>query len=97
MDLYMVKAVARHILVKSDIECMALKRQIKDGEDFAEVAKGFSDCHSAKNGGSLGAFRPGMMVKEFDEVCFTAPVGEVLGPVKTPFGYHLIEVIERQD
>lgn len=64
---------------------------------FADAASEFSTCPSAKKGGSLGAFGPGKMVKEFDKVCFdeTIPVGTVVGPVKTIFGHHLIQVEDR--
>lgn len=64
---------------------------------FAEAAKEFSTCPSAKNGGSLGSFGPKKMVPQFDKVCFDedVPVGSVVGPVKTVFGYHLILVEDR--
>jgi len=93
----MPRAVARHILVETETECNALKQQILDGEDFAEVARVHSKCPSGASGGDLGSFRPGMMVKEFDDVCFTQEVGVIHGPVKTGFGYHLIEITERED
>ncbi|MEK8022557.1 MAG: peptidylprolyl isomerase [Candidatus Hydrogenedentota bacterium] len=91
----MSQASARHILVKTESECVKLKKEIEAGADFAEVAKKNSDCPSGRDGGDLGSFRPGSMVKEFDEVVFSGPVGKVLGPVKTQFGFHLIEVTER--
>lgn len=93
----MSKASARHILVESLVLCEKLKREIADGADFAEKAREFSNCPSGKQGGALGEFGRGAMVKEFDEVVFSAPVGEVQGPVKTQFGYHLLEVTSRQD
>ena len=65
------------------------------GADFADVAKTKSSCPSGAQGGDLGSFGPGMMVKEFDEVVFSAPLNEVQGPVKTQFGYHLLEVTSR--
>ena len=52
---------------------------------------------AVRSGGDLGSFGPGQMVKEFDTVVFSAPVGVVQGPVKTQFGYHLLEVTSRQD
>lgn len=91
----MAKASARHILVASEDACNDLKREIEGGSDFAAVAMEHSTCPSGKQGGDLGEFTPGMMVKEFDEVVFSAPLGEVQGPVKTQFGYHLIEITER--
>lgn len=93
----MSKATARHILVSTETECEALKSQIEGGIEFADLAKEHSQCPSGRSGGDLGEFGPGMMVKEFDEVVFSAPVGEVQGPVKTQFGYHLLEVTRRSD
>ena len=93
----MAKASARHILVKTEDECNDLKNQIADGASFGEIAEQHSLCPSGKQGGELGEFGPGQMVQEFDTVVFSAPVGEVQGPVKTQFGYHLLEVTERTD
>ncbi len=93
----MAKASARHILVKSEEQCDDLKAQIAKGADFADLAKQHSDCPSGRDGGGLGEFGPGMMVPEFDQVVFSAPIGEVQGPVKTQFGYHLLEVTERSE
>ena len=93
----MAQAAARHILVETEAQCSDLKQQIANGTDFAELAKQHSKCPSGQQGGALGTFSPGQMVKEFDEVVFSAPVGEVQGPVKTQFGYHLVEVTMRND
>ncbi|WP_425502573.1 peptidylprolyl isomerase [Pseudomonas izuensis] len=93
----MAKATARHILVASEAKCNELKAQIEAGADFAEVAKANSTCPSSRQGGDLGSFGPGQMVKEFDTVVFSAPINVVQGPVKTQFGYHLLEVTSRQD
>jgi peptidyl-prolyl cis-trans isomerase C len=93
----MRKASARHILVNTEEACAALKQDIEAGADFAQVARQHSECPSSRHGGELGEFGPGQMVKEFDEVVFSAPVGEVQGPVKTQFGYHLVEVTHRTD
>ena len=91
----MAQAAARHILVSTEAQCNALKQQIADGASFAELAKQHSSCPSGRDGGALGTFSPGQMVKEFDQVVFSAPVGVVQGPVKTQFGYHLVEVTHR--
>jgi peptidyl-prolyl cis-trans isomerase C len=96
-ELVMAKASARHILVKTEEECNSLKAEIDNGSEFSELAAEHSLCPSGKSGGDLGEFGPGQMVKEFDEVVFSAPVGEVQGPVKTQFGYHLLEVTARSD
>lgn len=93
----MAKASARHILVSSEEKCLDLKQQLADGAEFAVLAALHSSCPSGRQGGELGEFGPGMMVKEFDQVVFSAPVGEVQGPVKTQFGYHLLEVTSRTD
>jgi len=91
----MATASARHILVATEAECLQLKADIEAGADFAEVALKNSSCPSRMQGGDLGAFGPGQMVKEFDEAVFSGEVGKVLGPVKTQFGYHLLEVTRR--
>ncbi len=91
----MPRASARHILVSSQAECESLKKKIEAGASFADMAKQHSQCPSGKSGGNLGEFGPGQMVPEFDKVVFTGEVGKVLGPVKTQFGYHLIEVTKR--
>jgi len=91
----MSKARARHILVPDEATCNSLKAEIEGGADFAELARKHSQCPSGQQGGDLGEFGPGQMVKEFDEVVFNKEVGKVHGPVKTQFGYHLVEVTER--
>ncbi len=93
----MAKAQARHILVDTEEKCNDLKQQIVDGADFADVARDNSSCPSGKSGGDLGEFGPGQMVKEFDEVVFNNEIGVVHGPVKTQFGYHLLEITSRTD
>lgn len=93
----MATATARHILVDSEEICLELKKEIEEGADFADVAKENSSCPSGKSGGDLGEFGPGMMVPEFDDVVFSAPVNTVQGPVQTQFGYHLLEVTSRTD
>ena len=93
----MPKAAARHILVDNETTCNELKAKIEAGEDFAKLAQDHSKCPSGRSGGDLGSFGPGQMVAEFDKVVFSAPVNEVQGPVKTQFGYHLLEVTQRQD
>ncbi|MDQ7073171.1 MAG: peptidylprolyl isomerase [Gammaproteobacteria bacterium] len=93
----MAKATARHILVDREEVCLELKKEIEEGADFAKVAKENSSCPSSASGGDLGEFGPGMMVPEFDAVVFSAPINTVQGPVKTQFGYHLLEVTSRED
>ena len=93
----MAKASARHILVTTEAECLKLKAEIEAGRDFAAAAKAHSKCPSGKRGGDLGEFFRGQMVPEFDQVVFTGELNKVLGPVKTQFGYHLIQVTKRLD
>lgn len=88
-------ATARHILVETEARCLQLKTEIEAGADFAEVAKNNSSCPSRLRGGDLGSFRPGEMVAEFDQAVFSGELNKVIGPVKTQFGYHLIEVTNR--
>ena len=93
----MASASARHILVKTEEKCNELKIKIEGGTAFEELAAEHSQCPSGQSGGDLGTFSPGQMVKEFDEVVFSADIGKVQGPVQTQFGYHLIEVTARTD
>lgn len=92
----MTRASARHILVPTEAKCLELKTQIDAGSSFEELAKKHSTCPSGKRGGGLGEFGPGQMVKEFDQVVFKGELGKVHGPVKTQFGYHLIEITGRK-
>ncbi|MAD45359.1 MAG: peptidylprolyl isomerase [Oceanospirillaceae bacterium] len=91
----MPRACARHILVKTREQADKLKRQLDEGADFGKLAQKHSQCPSKKNGGSLGEFNQGEMVKAFDDVVFKGPLLSVQGPVKTRFGWHLIETIYR--
>ena len=93
----MTRAAARHILVDDESFCEELKLKIEGGTDFADVAREHSTCPSGQRGGDLGTFGRGQMVQEFDSVVFSAPLNEVQGPVRTQFGYHLIEVTSRDD
>ena len=86
-------AEASHILVKTKEEAEAIKKELDGGADFAKLAKEKSlDTGSAQNGGSLGQFSPGQMVKEFDEKVFSMKPGEISDPVKTQFGFHIIKL-----
>ena len=95
------EATASHILVKDPSLAQSLLERLQDGpqdnlEDrFAREAGNYSECPSKSKGGSLGTFKPGQMVKEFNEAVFNGPVGQIQGPVKTQFGYHLILVTDR--
>lgn len=92
----MPTARARHILVPTEAKALELKQQIESGADFGDLAKKHSSCPSGRSGGSLGDFSKGAMVPEFDKVVFgDLPVGAVSAPVKTQFGFHLIQVEKR--
>ena len=82
---------AKHILVPTLNEAMDLHTKITNGEDFSTLAKSFSKCPSGQNGGDLGMFRPGHMVKPFEDATFKLAVGGLSTPVQTQFGYHLIQ------
>ncbi len=90
-----MQASARHILVSTEEACLDLKQQIEGGADFADLAKQHSSCPSGQRGGDLGTFGQGQMVPEFDKVVFNDEIGVVHGPVKTQFGFHLLEVTKR--
>lgn len=85
---------ASHILVKEEAQCNELKEKIANGASFEDIARDNSTCPSGKKGGDLGYFGRGQMVKEFETAAFEAGTNEVVGPVKTQFGYHLIKVTE---
>jgi len=82
---------ASHILVADLNTAVTLKQKIAEGSDFGQLASQHSSCPSGRNGGDLGMFGRGMMVKPFEDVAFGTEVGQVSGPVQTQFGYHLIK------
>ena len=87
-----INVCASHILVPEEVQAEHLKLEIKNYEDFQHFAKIYSQCPSGQKGGYLGCFGRGQMVKEFEKAAWKANIGEVVGPVKTQFGYHLIWV-----
>jgi foldase protein PrsA len=88
---------ARHILVPDLATANKVEAQLKAGKNFADLAKQYStDPGSKDKGGDLGWFRRGQMVPAFDKVAFTLPVGAISQPVKSPFGYHIIQVEGKQ-
>ena len=93
----MVKEVrAAHILVAKEDQAKELLQMIKNGTSFADLAKRQSMCPSGRKGGDLGWFGKGMMVKEFEDAAFDHAKGQVVGPVKTQFGWHLIQVLDQR-
>ncbi len=89
----MSQITAQHILVDHEYEITDLLKKLEEGKSFEELAKDYSNCPSGKEGGSLGSFGKGMMVKPFEQAAFALKVGEVSGVVKTQFGFHLIKRI----
>jgi peptidyl-prolyl cis-trans isomerase C len=93
----MANAHARHIMVATEEACLELKAKIEAGEDFAACATKNSKCPTGRRGGNLGIVKPGQLVTEVDEVVFNGEIRTVHGPVKSQFGYHLIQVLSRTD
>ena len=89
------QVTASHILVRTEQESQEVLAELKQGKDFAEVAKARSIDGSAAKGGALGTFSRGRTVAEFEEAAFALQVGEISPPVRTQFGYHVIKVTER--
>ena len=88
---------AKHILVSTEQQAMDLKAKIDKNEiSFEDAAKQYSSCPSGKQGGDLGYFPRGMMVKPFEEAAFSAEVNKVTNPVQTQFGWHLIKVTDKK-
>jgi len=99
---------ARHILIQFDqnddektkVEKKAkieeIRKKIINGANFAEMAKQYSDCPSSQNGGNLGKFPRGQMVQAFEDAAFSQPVNEIGKVIESPFGYHIIQVLEHQ-
>lgn len=88
---------ASHILVEAETQAEDILKKIKDGMSFEDAAKEYSTCPSKDRGGDLGEFARGSMVPEFEEVAFASEPGLVGKPVKTQFGYHIIEVVEKNE
>ncbi|MCD6269742.1 MAG: peptidylprolyl isomerase [Deltaproteobacteria bacterium] len=85
---------ARHILVENEATAKKIAAKLKDGADFVALAKESSSCPSSAKGGDLGFFTHDRMVKEFADVAFKLKKGETSDPVKTKFGYHIIQVVD---
>lgn len=85
------KVKASHILVDKMSQAQQIMKDLDAGADFGALAKKHSTCPSGKKGGDLGFFARGQMVKEFETAVFSMKVGDVTGPVKTQFGYHVIK------
>ena len=88
---------ARHILVETEEEALAALERINNGEEWADVAAEVSTDSTASSGGDLGWFTEGTMVTEFNDAAFAQEVGTISDPVKTDFGYHLIQIIAHEE
>ena len=86
---------ANHILVPTESDAINIRSRIKTFDDFKYYARIYSTCPSGRNGGDLGCFNRGQMVKSFEDAAFFGEVGEVSEPVKTQFGYHLLWVTRK--
>jgi peptidyl-prolyl cis-trans isomerase C len=91
----MPNAHVRHIMVATEEECLELKSRTEGGEDFAACATKYSKCPTGRRGGNLGVVKPGQLVGEVNEAVFNGEVRKILGPVKSQFGYHLVQVLGR--
>lgn len=92
-----VKVQARHILVKEEAQAQEIKNKLIEGADFAELAKAHSlDPGTAETGGELEYFPRGIMDPAFEEACFSLSVGEISDPIRSAYGYHIIEVEDQK-
>lgn len=83
-------------MVKTRAEAQTLHQQLMMGANFAQLARQKSQCPSGRNGGDLDYFERGQMVPPFEKAAFNLPVGQISQPVQTDFGWHLIQVTDRQ-
>lgn len=93
----MTQVKASHLLVRTKDEAKKLKEEILTGKPFEDVAAEVSLCPSGANGGDLGFFGKGQMVKEFEDAAFSMEIGEVSDPIQTQFGWHLIKLTDKRD
>ena len=87
---------ASHILIEGKTEAQKVLERVKGGANFEDMARKHSKCPSGKNGGDLGFFGKGQMVKQFEETAFKMGKGEVSGLVETQFGFHIIKVMDKR-
>ncbi len=93
----MTQVKASHLLVKTEDEAKKLREEILAGKPFEDAAAEVSLCPSGANGGDLGYFGKGQMVKEFEDAAFSMEIGEISNPIKTQFGWHLIKLTDKKD
>jgi peptidyl-prolyl cis-trans isomerase C len=85
-----MKLGAKHILVEHEYEAKDILKKMSNGEKFEDLAKDFSTCSSANEGGDLGEFSKGMMVKPFEKALLNLEIGSISAVERTQFGYHII-------
>ena len=101
-EMYQAGMIVRFIKAGDDtknkvlVEINKIRDKLNEGEDFAELAQEFSDGPSATNGGNLGFFGKGMMVKSFEDAAFALMPGEISEVIETQFGYHIIKVLDKK-
>ncbi len=88
---------ARHILVESEEEAKKVRQELTDGGDFTELAAKYSKDRGGQDGGDLGYFTRGQMVKPFEDAAFTLESGALSEPVQSDFGWHIIKVEDKRD
>ena len=93
----MAEVRASHLLVKTEEEAKQLREEILNGKKFEDVATEVSLCPSGANGGDLGFFGKGVMVKEFEDAAFSMNVGDLSQPIQTQFGWHLLYLTDKKD
>ncbi|EJS68152.1 foldase prsA 3 [Bacillus cereus BAG2X1-1] len=97
-DNYKPEIKVSHILVKDEKTAKEVKEKVNNGEDFAALAKQYSeDTGSKEQGGEIAGFAPGQTVKEFEEAAYKLDAGQVSEPVKTSYGYHIIKVTDKKE
>lgn len=97
-DYYKPKLKASHILVKDEKTATDIKNKLNNGEDFATLAKQYSeDPGSKEKGGELPEFGPGEMDPEFEKAAYKLEVGQISNPIHSSFGYHIIKLTEKKE
>ncbi|MDH4424151.1 MULTISPECIES: peptidylprolyl isomerase PrsA [Bacillus] len=97
-DNYKPEMKVSHILVKDEKTAKEVKEKINNGEDFAALAKQYSeDTGSKEQGGEIPGFAPGQTVKEFEEAAYKLDAGQVSEPIKTTYGYHIIKATDKKE
>tara|TARA_Y100000385_G_C12803621_1_gene512966 strand:+ start:147 stop:425 length:279 start_codon:yes stop_codon:yes gene_type:complete len=85
---------ARHILLEDEEDAFEILSYLKNGQKFEDLAKEYSECESSQKGGSLGRFPSGTMLPEFEMALYHMKEGETSAPVKTKYGFHIIQRLE---